>query len=223
MIDPLIRWSLHNRVAILALACVLTLLGIYTAPRMPVDVFPDLTAPTVTVITEAHGMAPTEVESQVTFPDRSGPERRLRGAAGALVDGGRHCRRLGGIRLGHGYLCGPADRQREGGADCRRSPAGGGAPGPRARLVDYGRDPLSGADVDAAQPHGPADHRGHRAAPPAPVGAGRLPGDPHRRGRETVPGRARPRETPHLWRDSAAGDRRPRRRRTPTSPPASWS
>ena len=67
MIDPVIRWSLHNQAAILAVACVLTLLGIYIAPRMPVDVFPDLTAPTVTVITEAHGMAPTEVESQVTF------------------------------------------------------------------------------------------------------------------------------------------------------------
>ena len=61
MIDPVIRWSLHNRAAIIALALALMAIGVYTARRMPVDVFPDLTAPTVTVITEAHGMAPVEV------------------------------------------------------------------------------------------------------------------------------------------------------------------
>ena len=49
MIDPIIRWSLYNRAAVLAVALVLTLLGIYTARQMPVDVFPDLTAPTVTI------------------------------------------------------------------------------------------------------------------------------------------------------------------------------
>src|SRR5688572_13519253 len=64
----LIRWSLHNRAAVLALACLLAAVGTVMAFRMPVDVFPDLTAPTVTVLTEAHGMAPTEVESQITFP-----------------------------------------------------------------------------------------------------------------------------------------------------------
>ena len=68
MVDGIIRWSLHNRVAVIALALLLTAVGTHIARRMPVDVFPDLTAPTVTVITEAHGMAPMEVESQVTFP-----------------------------------------------------------------------------------------------------------------------------------------------------------
>ena len=78
MIDGLIRWSLANRGAVLAMAFVLTAIGLYTVQRMPVDVFPDLTAPTVTIITEAHGMAPTEVESQVTFPI----EAAVNGASG---------------------------------------------------------------------------------------------------------------------------------------------
>src|SRR5688500_19725929 len=71
VMDTLIRWSLHNRALVLAAAILLLLLGVFTVVRMPVDVFPDLTAPTVTVITEAHGMAPTEVESQVTVPIES--------------------------------------------------------------------------------------------------------------------------------------------------------
>ena len=76
--DKLIQWALGNRVLVLVAALLLTVFGTYTATRMPVDVFPDLTAPTVTVITEAHGMAPTEVESQVTFPI----ETAVNGASG---------------------------------------------------------------------------------------------------------------------------------------------
>lgn len=66
--DKLIQWALGNRALVLVAALLLTVIGIHTATRMPVDVFPDLTAPTVTVITEAHGMSPTEVETQITFP-----------------------------------------------------------------------------------------------------------------------------------------------------------
>ena len=68
MVDALIRWSLSNRALVVVLALIFSAYGTVTALRMPVDVFPDLTAPTVTVLTEAHGMSPTEVESLVTFP-----------------------------------------------------------------------------------------------------------------------------------------------------------
>jgi Cu/Ag efflux pump CusA len=76
--NKLIEWALANRALVLVAALMLTAFGIHTATRMPVDVFPDLTAPTVTVITEAHGMSPTEVETQVTFP----VETAVNGSAG---------------------------------------------------------------------------------------------------------------------------------------------
>ncbi|MEE8135230.1 MAG: efflux RND transporter permease subunit, partial [Gemmatimonadales bacterium] len=68
MFEYLIAWSLRNRPFVLATALLLLVSGTWVAFRMPVDVFPNLTAPTVTVLTEAHGMAPQEVEAIVTFP-----------------------------------------------------------------------------------------------------------------------------------------------------------
>jgi CzcA family heavy metal efflux pump len=78
MIDGVIRWALQNRALVLAAAALLLAWGAIEATRMPVDVFPDLTAPTVTVIAEAHGMAPEEVEQLIAFPI----ETAMNGAAG---------------------------------------------------------------------------------------------------------------------------------------------
>lgn len=67
MLNKIIQYSLHNRLMIIVASALLLTAGIYTASKMEVDVFPDLTAPTVVVLTEAHGMAPEEVEKLVTF------------------------------------------------------------------------------------------------------------------------------------------------------------
>ncbi len=68
MIDSLIKWSLKNRYFTVIFAFILIVWGAYEFTRMPVDVFPELTAPTVTIMTDAHGMAPQEVETLVTRP-----------------------------------------------------------------------------------------------------------------------------------------------------------
>ena len=74
----LIHWSVEHHWIVIALAALLLAAGASTARDMPVDVFPDLTAPTVTILAEGHGMAPEEMESLVTFPIESA----INGASG---------------------------------------------------------------------------------------------------------------------------------------------
>src|SRR5918993_587753 len=67
MIDALIRWSLRHRTIVVALASAFLVWGGWTAVRIPLDVLPDLTAPTVTILAEAPGMDPLEIESLAPF------------------------------------------------------------------------------------------------------------------------------------------------------------
>ena len=78
MLDKLMQASLRNRLIVLLGAAAATVAGVLVTLDMPIDVFPDLTAPTVSIMTEAHGMAPEEVEKLVTFPI----ETAVNGASG---------------------------------------------------------------------------------------------------------------------------------------------
>ncbi|WP_446784956.1 efflux RND transporter permease subunit [Macellibacteroides fermentans] len=68
MLNKIIKFSLNNRMVVLVASLLLMIVGTYTATNMEVDVFPDLNAPTVVIMTEAKGMAPEEVERLVSFP-----------------------------------------------------------------------------------------------------------------------------------------------------------
>jgi len=77
-LNNVIRFALQNRMLVAALAVALLLMGAWKIPELPIDVFPDLNRPRVVILTEAHGLAPEEVETFVSLPI----ETSLNGAAG---------------------------------------------------------------------------------------------------------------------------------------------
>lgn len=88
MLNRIINFALSNRLLIIVMSVLMISTGAFVASRMEVDVFPDLTAPTVAILTEAHGMAPEEVEKLVTFPIESSVNgatdvRRVRSSSSA--------------------------------------------------------------------------------------------------------------------------------------------
>lgn len=68
MLNKIIHWSLANRLTVLLASCAILIAGVIVILRAEIDIFPDLNAPTVAVMTEAAGLAPEEVERTVTYP-----------------------------------------------------------------------------------------------------------------------------------------------------------
>jgi hypothetical protein len=125
MIGAIIDLALRNRLLVLLLTGLTCLVGVLVYQQMPKDIYPDLNAPLVNVITSCEGMAAEDVERMITFPLES------------LMNGTPHVTR---VRLGHRHLPGPADRGGQAG-DRGGSASPGGLPaGHGTGLVADGGD-----------------------------------------------------------------------------------
>ena len=103
MLNRIIKFSLDNRIAVIVMSIVLLIYGMIVLLRTKVDIFPDLNAPTVVVMTEAPGMAPEEIEKVITYP----VETAVNGASVRLLL--RACNRYG-LNLTGVQMCTLPDR-----------------------------------------------------------------------------------------------------------------
>ena len=191
MIDGLIRWSLGHRAIVVALAAAFLVWGGWTATRIPLDVLPDLTAPTVTILAEAPGMDPLEIESLVTFPIESA----LNGAAGV-----RRVRSATAVGVAVVWV------EFDWGQDIARArqtvtekltlvsgslPPDVEPPFLAPGVVDHGRGAVRRPRIGPALAARAADRRRDGRPTASARGARRLAGDCDRRRAEAVRGRAR--------------------------------
>ena len=184
----LISWSIDHHWIVIVLSTLLLAAGVWTARQMPFDVFPDLTAPTVTILAEGHGMAPEEMESLVTFPIESA----INGASGV-----RRVRSATAVGIGVIWV------EFDWGTDIyiarqlvaeRLALVAGTLPPQIERPVLAPISSIMGEILFFAisSEHGGSARvadAGRYGCPPAPAGRpGSVAGDAHRRGRATVPG-----------------------------------